>query len=264
MSHPLTGLRGSQIWSRLSDLRFLHRNRARRRFLAGFIGKDDLVFDIGANVGHYTLMARSLGAVVVAVEPQAELAAQLRRRFGESPGVRVLQCAVGSSAGTATLRKTSGLSEAASLRSDAGELSRFAGGDAFSLSESVEVVTLEQLIAAQGRPDFCKIDVEGHEGAVLEGLGTAIAAVSLEFNREYREDTVRCLALLSALGPYRFNYALGEDSRLAEPAWLDAEQVGAAIWDRPDPLLWGDIYARIESHPGPTARAARSGAPARP
>ncbi len=264
MSHPLTGLRGSRLWSRLSDLRFLHRNRAQRRFLAGFIGKDDLVFDIGANVGHYTLMARSLGAVVLAVEPQAVLAAQLRRRFDGSSAVSVLQCAVGSSAGTATLHKTSDRSEVASLRSDAGERSRFAGGRAFSLSESVEVVTLDQLIARHGTPNFCKIDVEGHEGAVLEGLGTAIAGVSFEFNREYRDDTGRCVALLSALGPYRFNYALREDSRLAEPAWLDAEHIGAAVWARPDPLLWGDIYARIEPRPGSTAHAAHPRGPASP
>jgi FkbM family methyltransferase len=246
MSHPLLGFRSSRLWSRLSDLRHLQRNRARRRFLAGFIGRNDLVFDIGANVGHFALVARSLGAEVVAVEPQAALADQVRRRFAGSPKVHVLQCALGSSPGTATLHKTAALSEVASLRHDPGVLSRFSKVHPFTLSESVEVRTLEDLIARHGRPDFCKIDVEGHESQVLEGLRTAIAKVSFEFNREYRDDAGRCLALLSALGPYRFNYALGEDTRLAEPRWLGAGQVAASVWARPDPLLWGDIYARID------------------
>jgi FkbM family methyltransferase len=192
-------------------------------------------------------MAKSLGAEVVAVEPQAALAARLRRRFGGSPRVRVVQCAVGSSAGSATLHKTADLSEVASLRPDVRETSRFAQDHAFTLSEPVEVATLEELIGRHGRPSFCKIDVEGHESAVLAGLRTPISRLSFEFNREYRDDTSRCLALLSALGPYRYNYALAENTWLAEPAWVGAEQLEAALWARPDPLLWGDIYARLGS-----------------
>lgn len=247
MSNAPTGIRATRLWGRLSDFRYLHRNRARRRFLAGFIGASDLVFDVGANVGHFTLMATSLGAEVVAVEPQAALAAGLRRRFGGSPRVQVLQCALGPSRGSATLHGTPGLSEAASLRRDAGELSRFAGRHSFSLSEPVDVATLDELITLHGRPAFCKMDVEGYESSVLAGLATPIPRLSFEFSREYRDDTSRCLALLAALGPYRFNYALGEDCGLVETGWLSSGQVEASVWSRTDPLLWGDIYARIES-----------------
>jgi FkbM family methyltransferase len=247
MSLLPNGLRGTRLWSRLRDFRHLCRHRAKRRFLSEFIGMNDLVFDIGANVGHYTLMARSLGAEVVAVEPQAALAAALRRRFGRSPKVHVLQCAVGSSTETATLRKTADLSEVASLRHDVQERSRFAKSHSFSQSETVKVITLEELMECHGRPDFCKIDVEGHESPVLAGLKTTIGRLSFEFNREYRDDTERCVDLLSALGPYCFNYALGENNRLAELGWLDAEQLKGAIWASSDPLFWGDIYARIDS-----------------
>jgi FkbM family methyltransferase len=245
MNRLLASLRETRLWSRLRDFRHLRRNRAQRLFLSEFIGKNDLVFDIGANVGHFTLVALSLGAEVVAVEPQAELVARLRRRFAGSARVRVLPFAVGASPGKAELHKTPGLSEVASLRADVQERSRFAAGHVFSLSESVEVLTLEDLIARHGRPGFCKIDVEGHESAVLTGLRTAIARLSFEFNREYRDDTHRCLALLSALGPYRYNYALAEDTRLAEPGWLSADEVEDVLWRRADPLLWGDIYACI-------------------
>jgi FkbM family methyltransferase len=251
MSGVLTRLRATRLWSRLRDARHLRRHRAQRRFLAGFIGRGDLVFDIGANVGHYTLVARSLGARVVAVEPQAELAAHLVRRFGRSGDVAVVNCAVGSASGRATLHKTAGLSEVASLRADAAERSRFARRHPFSLSETVEMMTLEDLIARHGRPDFCKIDVEGHEGEVLAGLRAPVASLSFEFNREYRDDTARCLAQLSALAPYRFNYALGEATELAEPAWLEAPAAEAALWSRPDPLLWGDLYARISPQDRP-------------
>ncbi len=250
MRGVLTRLRATRLWSRLRDRRHLRRHRAQQRFIAGFIGPGALVFDIGANVGHYTLLAQSLGARVVAVEPQAALAAHLRRRFGGSPGVAVVNCAVGTTAGTATLHKTADLSEVASLRGDIGARSRFARDHPYTLSESVAVLTLEDLITRHGCPDFCKIDVEGHESAVLAGLRTPLAGLSFEFNREFRDDTARCLAQLSALAPYRFNFALGEANELAEPAWLEASAAEAALWSRPDPLLWGDLYARL-SPPGP-------------
>jgi FkbM family methyltransferase len=247
MNPLLAGLRETRLWSRLRDWRHLRYCGAQRRFLSHFIRKGNLVFDVGANVGHYALVAASLGATVVAVEPQAALAERLRRRFRGSTRVRVVPCAVGATRGTALLHKTADLSEVASLRPDAAERSRFARDHPFALSESVEVLTLEDLIERHGRPDFCKIDVEGHESAVLLGLRTPIAGLSFEFNREYRDDTARSLAALSALGAYRFNYALAEEPRLAGPAWRDAAAIEADLWSRPDTLLWGDLYARIEA-----------------
>ncbi|HEY1763627.1 MAG TPA: FkbM family methyltransferase [Opitutaceae bacterium] len=246
MSAFLDSLRETRFWSRLRDLRHLRYRREQRRFLSAFIRKGGLVFDVGANVGHYTLVATSLGARVVAVEPQAVLADRLRRRFRGSAAVTVVQCAVGAGPGTASLHKTADLTEVASLRPDAGKRSRFAMTHPFSLSETVEVVTLESLIERHGRPDFCKIDVEGHEGAVLEGLKIPIAALSIEFNREYEEDTARCINALAALGPYRFNYALAEETRLAEAEWLDALQIQGSLRRHSDPRLWGDLYARLD------------------
>ena len=247
MSAFLDGLRETRLWSRLRDLRQLRYRRDQRRFLSAFIRKGGLVFDVGANVGHYTLVAASLGARVIAVEPQAGLADRLRRRFRGSAAVTVVQCAVGAGPGTASLHKTADLTEVASLRTDAAERSRFAKTHPFSLSETVEVVTLESLIERHGKPDFCKIDVEGHESAVLEGLKTPIGALSIEFNREYEEDTARCLKALLALGPYRFNYALGEESRLAEADWLDAGPIQAELGApfRPPPLGGPLCQARL-------------------
>jgi FkbM family methyltransferase len=237
-------LRETRLWRRLSDLRYVSRNRGRRRFLAGFIKKGDLVFDVGANVGHFTLLALSLGARVVAVEPQSALAAKLRTRFSGSSSVRVVQCALGSSPGTATLHKTEDATEVASLRDDAAKVSRFGQDHSFSLSESVEVSTLADLFKSHGAPQFCKIDVEGYESAVLSGCSTAIPALSFEFCREYMPDTRRCLELLTALGRYQYNFAIGDEVRMAGSTWMTAEEIRKVLDADKDPLFWGDIYAR--------------------
>ena len=61
----------------------------------------DLAFDIGANHGRHTRPMLIRGARVVAVEPQADLADDLARRFNHR--LTVLPVAVGEAAGRALL-----------------------------------------------------------------------------------------------------------------------------------------------------------------
>lgn len=242
----LSRLRQTRPYALLRDARYLWRHRARRAFYASFVTRGSLVFDVGANVGHYTLIFRSLGARVIAVEPQAELAAGLARRFpARDKGVHLERCALGAAPGEAVLHKTADLSEVASLRSDIGQTSRFAVEHPYVATETVPVRTLAQLIAVHGKPDFCKIDVEGFEHQVLAGLDVPIRALSFEFNREYLDVAETCLARLAQLGAYRFNYSLGEDDHFASSHWQHASELVRQLRASPEPLLWGDIHARL-------------------
>ena len=238
-------LRETRLWQSLRDWRYVRRHRARRDFYRQFVHPGTLVFDVGANVGHYTLLFESLGARVLAVEPQASLVAGLRRRFAGRPRVQVLQTALGPASSTAVLHKAPGLTEIASLRADVAVHSRFASTHVFSEAETVPVTTLDALIAEDGLPDFCKIDVEGFESAVLAGLSRPIRALSFEFNREFWSDTTLCLGQLRQLGTYHFNFALGEETSLGSPEWLNAETLTSVLAGQSDPLLWGDIYAKL-------------------
>jgi hypothetical protein len=59
-------------------------------------------------------------------------------------------------------------------------------------------------------PNFSKIDVEGHELAVLEGLSNPLPALSFEFTTIQRPLALACLNRLGTLGAYEFNVSLGE------------------------------------------------------
>ena len=238
-------LRDTRAWQAARDWRYVRRHAARREFYRQFVPPGALVFDIGANIGNYALLFERLGARVVAVEPQAALAAKLTRRFRGHPRVRVVRTALGAAPSTAVLHKAPGLSEIASLRADVSERSRFASGHAFSETESVPVATLDSLIAAHGRPAFCKIDVEGFEREVLAGLTQALPLLSLEFNREFWRETRQCLDRLGELGSYEFNFAIGDTPSLARATWTDAATLAAELEAISDPLLWGDIYAQL-------------------
>jgi len=240
-------IRQTRFWQKLRDWRYLRHQRLRCAFYRQFIPPGALVFDIGANVGHYALIFRSLRARVVAIEPQAQLAADLRRRFSGWQDVTIVQTALGAAPSVATLHKAPGQSEIASLRPDASERSRFSSLYEATAVETVSVATLDALIGKHGRPDFCKIDVEGFESEVLSGLSQPLPALSFEVNREYWEVAERCLQQLSRLGDYRFNYAVGEATGLGSPVWLTAGALAAELAANPDPLFWGDIYARTAS-----------------
>src|SRR4249919_434049 len=77
-----------------------HRQRQKELF-RDFVQPEALVFDIGANRGEMTDAFLSLGARVVAVEPNPALADELVRHFGGA--IAVENVAVGAEPGRAEL-----------------------------------------------------------------------------------------------------------------------------------------------------------------
>ena len=70
-----------------------------KRLYRPFLQPGELAFDIGAHVGNRTRVWAGLGARVVAVEPQADLAAFLRWKFDGRDDVTVVETALAASPG---------------------------------------------------------------------------------------------------------------------------------------------------------------------
>lgn len=71
------------------------RRRRLTRFYAQFIRPGDLCFDIGAHVGSRLRAWTPLGARILAVEPQPECMALLRRWYGDLSHITLIEQAVG-------------------------------------------------------------------------------------------------------------------------------------------------------------------------
>ena len=130
-----------------------------------------VMYDVGGSVGFFSLLGARLGATVVAFEPLAGAAATIERNTalnGLSERVRVLELAAGDQEGRATLIEAgeAGWSHLAD---------RGTRPDAHA-THDVRVAALDDLVAAGeiGPPDLVKLDVEGSEGAVLDGLRQTI------------------------------------------------------------------------------------------
>jgi FkbM family methyltransferase len=209
--------------------------------LRRLLGPGGMALDVGAHVGAKSERYLAFGARVVCVEPLPECVIELHRRFAGDPRVSVVAAAAGEREGTATLSICSRAPYLSTL-SSAWKGGRFRN-EVWDRSLDVPMTTLASLVERYGLPDFCKIDVEGHERAVLSGLDRRIPALSIEFAREALEETAACLARLGVLGYTRFNLAFGEGDAFAFPRWVDARGIRTLIAAQVDPLAWGDVYA---------------------
>lgn len=224
------------------------RTRRLARLYAPFVASGGLAFDVGAHAGSRVRAFRRLGARVVAVEPQADFVRLLEALYGRDPQVAIVAAAVGRAAGDATLHAAERRPTVTTLSP---EWAARVGADAsfrgvrWTPGVRVPVTTLDALIAAHGRPEFVKLDVEGYEAEALAGLSTPVAALSFEYLSAARDVALDCVERLGALGNYEYNWSRGERQRLAERAWVEPEAIRAFLRALPAGAGSGDVYARL-------------------
>lgn len=226
------------------------RSARRRRFYGAFLGAGDLAFDVGSHVGDRVRTWRSLGARVVAIEPQPDFARILRLLYGRDGGVTILGCGVGSTPGKATLHVSTMTPTVSTLSAEwqrdvTGRDRRFSS-IVWDRAIDIDVVPLDVLVEQHGEPAFVKIDVEGMEREVLDGLSRPVRALSFEYIPVMRDRSKSCIDRIAELGAYRFRPSPVETTRWGVDRWLDAADMKRFLDDLPDGAGSGDVYARLD------------------
>lgn len=224
-----------------------HQRRLRKLY-ASLLPSGGLAFDIGAHVGDRTACFKSLGARVVAVEPQPIFAQFLKWVNPDNNQVTVLCGVVSRASGQHTLYVNS-RNPTVSTLSDGFVKAATEAGDSWRDQQwdreiQVQAFSLDSLIETHGQPDFIKIDVEGAEHDVLCGLSRAVGALSFEFTLIQRALAHDCLDRCQALGMNEFNASLGESHEWSFEQWQDTRGIKAWLDALPDSANSGDIYAR--------------------
>lgn len=162
----------------------------------GYVPREgDIILDIGAGIGEFTLWCANVGAQVLAIEPDPLAFACLERNTASLPGVRIVSCALWK--------------ERADLRlhgsADTTESSLIEDGRSNSRNTDVEAWPLDQLQIANTLPviDLMKVDGEGVEPEILMGglralRRTRILAVDVGAGERRPNLKARVEALLEA------------------------------------------------------------------
>lgn len=136
-------------------------------FILDHLAPATAFIDVGANVGYFSLLAAAAGAArVVAFEPQGPLAALLRdsvqlNRFGDRVIVEAKAVA-----------NTAGIMRLTSCPGNTGHVQLVSLDDGDPATATTEVVVLDDWLGAHpiGPVSVCKIDTEGAEFTVLQGM----------------------------------------------------------------------------------------------
>ena len=226
------------------------RKRRLLQFYRPFIQPGDLCFDVGSHVGNRLNVWTELGAQVVALEPQPLLMHFLRYWYGRRQNIKLIQEAVGAFPGKATMYASTKNPTVNSLSQSwikkVKEDKSFAGVS-WDQKLEVNVTTLDQLIQDYGPPTLCKIDVEGYELQVLQGLSYPIPMLSFEYIPAAIARALDCVRYLSLLGSYRFNWSCGESYQINSETWLTASEMLEVLSADLKSGKSGDIYARLNS-----------------
>ena len=74
----------------------------------------------------------------------------------------------------------------------------------WSVKTQVPTITLDKLVRAYGTPDLIKIDVEGYEYEVLQGLSEKQKIICFEWHEEEYENLLKIVAHLQKIGYNKF------------------------------------------------------------
>lgn len=223
-------------------------HRALTRIYAPFIRPGDLCFDVGAHLGDRIRAWSKLGARVVALEPHPGMMNWLQRWYGRRKDIVLLEQAVSAQPGRANLwisRLTPSISTISHEWLTTVRQNRRFASARWEEQIPVPVTTLDALIAQYGKPAFCKIDVEGAELDVLQGLSQPLPALSFEYIPPVIETALGCIERLSQLGDYEYNWRVSEFPRLRSPVWLSPPEMAAQLQRMPPDSNSGDVYARL-------------------
>lgn len=130
-----------------------------QRFLEQNVGPGDVVYDVGAHIGFFSVCAARLGAVVYAFEPVPANAARLRDNVSLNDlEIHVVEAAAWETSGSVDL-----------VPGDSDFEARRTPGS------GIPSVSLDAFAEREREPSLIKLDVEGAEAHVLRGARRLLA-----------------------------------------------------------------------------------------
>jgi FkbM family methyltransferase len=185
-------------------------------FLKNIINRGDVVIDIGANLGYYTVILSNLvkkEGKVYAVEPIKPILSVLKKNTKNKKNVKILPYALGNEnkeivLGNDTKAKTGFIASGSNYVID----KNTSGKDFAEVKFEAEMRKGSELFKNLKKLDFIKIDVEGYETVVLPEMEHVIDRFKPIILAESRQEKRK--ELISFLGEKKYTPYVLEDNYL--------------------------------------------------
>jgi FkbM family methyltransferase len=205
-----------------------------------------LCFDIGANIGSWTITNKDEYSKIISVEASETTYTELVKNMANLGDRCVpLNYAVCNNNNEEVTFYSSTHSDLSSLNKEwYSEKSRFANIPYTAIR--CKSITLDKLIEEYGKPELIKIDVEGGEYEVISSLSSKTQTLCFEWATEMNDITFKCLDHLYNLGyeEYCVQYSDAYTYRPQTSDYKSMNDVKSELMNTRDKIDWGMIWAR--------------------
>ena len=213
------------------------------------LGEDDVFWDIGANVGYFTLVAATAlknRGQIIAFEPGKNAYARLTENLALNPwrNIQTYPVAVADREGEAVLHLLGDIADSSA--------SLYPAAQAQAGQEVCRTVALDHFLDSEGLrpPDLIKLDAEGAELAVLQGAKGIIAHTPPLFLMEMEEKNLRAAGaskaavaqFLTGCGYRAAHLSKGRWYATADPAGVKGRNI---FWFNPEVASHRNKAARL-------------------
>ena len=206
-----------------------------------------MYFDIGSNIGRWTLANINNTSRIISVEASPNTFNSLLGNIGNNPKVVCLNYAVCNNNGEDITFYDSVANTLSTMNKEwlTSPSSRF-HNTGYSVIKC-KTITIDKLIETYGMPELIKIDVEGGEYECVSSLTQKVNNLCFEWASETNDITFKCLDYLHSIGFTRFCIQY-EDNYTYRPSvslyTTDLNSIKNTIRQTTPKIHWGMIWCK--------------------
>ena len=197
-----------------------------------------LLFDIGANRGDATVVGVALGYRVIAIEAAPKVFRELVSNFVYTPQVVPLKMAVSNTNNEVIEFYEAQEDGLSTMNKDWLTAEGMPYKDKPFRAVKATTITIDRLVELYGEPDLIKVDVEGAEWAVFQGMTKSYGMLAFEWTDVTIEEHIKQLEYLRSLGYQEVAPQFIVDHLSTPDEWFDLESFDFTKWISDYAPLW--------------------------
>jgi FkbM family methyltransferase len=204
-----------------------------------------MFFDIGANVGNWSLANLQKTHKIIVVEASPTTFERLISNVSSNPNLICLNYAVCNSNEEYITFYNSTADTLSTINKEwhVSEKSRFYNQYAYQ-EIKCKTIKLDELIRQYGVPDLIKIDVEGGEYECISSLTQRVNQLCFEWASETNDITFKCIEHLIMLGYSKFSIQFQDNYTYRPSIYTDANSIRNILLQTTPKQEWGMVWTK--------------------